>query len=55
MESNEITNIWERKKFFLISFLHIWNLDEMLNIFKQKMSFIPDAIPKLRSPKDIVR
>ena len=39
------------KKFFLIFSLHFWNLYQIFNIFKQKMTLISDVFPKLRPRK----
>ena len=36
-------------------FFHFQNLDSILNIFKQNMSFIADAFFNLRTPKNVVR
>ena len=44
-----------KKKIFLLSFLHILNLDSILNIFKKKMTVIGDIFLNLRTPKDVVR
>ena len=44
-----------KKKIFLLSFLHILNLDSILNIFKKKMTLIADIFLNLRTPKNVVR
>ena len=44
-----------KKKIFLLSFLHILNLDSILNIFKKKMTVIGDIFLNLRTPKNVVR
>ena len=43
-----------KQKKFLIFFLHFWNLLLILNIFKNKMTLLPEAFPKLRTPKKMV-
>ena len=48
-------NYLRNKKFFLKFFLHVWNLDQIFNIWKQKITIIADAFSKLRTGKDVVR
>ena len=48
-------NYLKNAKLFLNYFLHFWNLHEILNICKKKMSFIADLFVKLRTPKNVVR
>ena len=48
-------NYLKNEKLFLYYFLHFWNLHEILNICKKKMSFIADLFVKLRTPKNVVR
>ena len=48
-------NYLKNEKLFLNYFLHFWNLHEILNICKKKMSFIADLFVKLRTPKNVVR
>ena len=36
-----------KQKNVLIVFLHFWNLVEILNIFKKKITLIADVFPKL--------
>ena len=38
-------------KSFVIILLHLWNLDELLNILTKKMMVIDFVISKLRTPK----
>ena len=45
----------KNKKFFLNFFLHFRNLHYILNIFKKKMTLIPDLFPKLRTRENVVR
>ena len=48
--------ILETKKFFSnFFFLKFRNLDYILNIFKKKMSLIPDIFFDLGTPKNVVR
>ena len=44
-----------KQKNFEIFFLHFWNLVEILNIFKKKMTLMADVFPKLRIQKNLVR
>ena len=44
-----------KQKNVLIFFLHFWNLVEILNIFKKKMTLIADVFPKLWTQKNLVR
>ena len=49
---------WEyfrKKNIFSIFFLRFWNLDSILNIFKQKITFIADVLLNLPTPKNVVR
>ena len=41
--------------FFQTFFLNIWNLVQISNIFKKKMTLIANAFPKLQTPKNEVR
>ena len=45
----------KNKKLFLNFFLDFRNVHEILNICKQKMTFIADLFAKLRTPKNVVR
>ena len=40
---------------FFFFFLHFPNLDRILNIFKQKVTLIPDVFLDLRTPKNVLR
>ena len=44
----------KNKKLFLNFFLYFWNLVEIWNICKQKMTLIADVFPKLRTIKNMV-
>ena len=44
-----------KKKIFLLSFLHILNLDSILNIFKKKMTVIGDIFLNLGTPEKVVK
>ena len=49
---------WEyfrKKNIFSIFLLRFWNLDSILNIFKQKITFIADVLLNLPTPKNVVR
>ena len=35
--------------------LHFWNVDQILNIFKKKMTLIADLFPILRTLKNVVK
>ena len=35
--------------------LHFWNVDKILDTFKQKMTPMADVFRKLRIPKNVVR
>ena len=48
-------HLFQKQKPFLNCFEHIWNLLQILNIFKQNMTLIADLFPKLRTPKKVVR
>ena len=39
---------------FFFFFLRFWNLDSILNIFKENMTLIADVFLNLRTPKDVV-
>ena len=45
----------KEKKIFVNLFLHFWNEDNILNIFKKKMILIADVFPKLQIPKNVVK
>ena len=45
----------KKQKNFLDFFLHFWNLDSFLNIFKENMTFIADVFFNLWTPKNVVR
>ena len=48
-------NYLKNKKLFPNFFLDFRNVHEILNICKQKMTFIADLFSKLRTPKNVVR
>ena len=49
-------NYQRNKKTFLESFdVFFWNLHQILNILKKKMTFIAHVFPKLLTAKDVVR
>ena len=41
----------KNKRVFVNFLLHFWNVHEILNIFKKRMTLIADVFPKLPSPK----
>ena len=45
----------QKQKLCLNFFLHFPNLNQILNIFKKKMTLITDVFPKLPTPKNAVR
>ena len=45
----------QEKKNISYLFLDFQNSNLILNIFKRKMTFIPDVLLHLRTPKDVVR
>ena len=45
----------ENKKVLLNFLLYFWNLHQILNILKQKMTLIVYVFPKLQTAKDLVR
>ena len=49
------TQLSQKQKLFLNFFLQFRNVHEILNICKEKMTFIADLFPKLRTPKNVVR
>ena len=49
------TQLSQKQKAFSQFFLDFRNVHEILNICKQKMTFIADLFPKLRTPKNVVR
>ena len=49
------SNYLKNKKLFPNFFVRFRNLHEILNIFKEKMSFIADLFAKLRTPKNVDR
>ena len=44
----------KKLKAFSQVFMHFWNLDKILNTFKNKMTLIADVFSKLRIPKNVV-
>ena len=48
-------NYIKNKKLFLIFSLDFENLDQILNILKEKMTLIANVFPKLRTLKNPVR
>ena len=47
-------NYLKNKKFFLDFLLHFWNLHQIWNILKNKMSLIADVFPKLDTAKNML-
>ena len=45
----------KNKKLFLNFLFHLWNLHQILNIFKEKNIVIANVFPKLQTVKDLVR
>ena len=45
----------KQKLLWVFFFLHFPNLDRILNIFKQKVTLIPDVFLDLRTPKNVLR
>ena len=45
----------QKKKVFLIFFLHFKNLDLILNVLKKKMTLTADVFLNLWTPKNVVR
>ena len=45
----------KNRKYSVIFFLHLLNLDLILNIFKKKITFIADAFLNLRTPEYVVK
>ena len=45
----------KNENYFVSFFFHLWNLHQILNIFKKKMIVIADVFPKLQTVKDLVR
>ena len=43
-----------KKILFLDFFLKFWNVDEILNILKKKITLRANLFPKLRTPKNVV-
>ena len=48
-------NYLKKKKLFLNLFLQIWNLKQILNISKKRVTLLVDVFLKLRNPKNVVR
>ena len=44
-----------KQKIFSHFYLHVLNLDSILNIFKEKMTLIADVFLNLHTPKNVVR
>ena len=44
-----------KPKTFSEFFFHLWNLHQILNIFKKKKIVIANVFPKLQTVKDLVR
>ena len=42
-------------KVFLNFLFHLWNLHQILNIFKKKMIAIANVFPKLQTAKDLIK
>ena len=55
LDSQFRCNYLRKEKDFLHLFLHLWNQDEVLNIFKKSKTLIADVFPKLRTPKYVVK
>ena len=49
------TELFQKQKDFSKFFLAFLKSTLILNIYKKKMSFIADLLPKLRTPKNVVR
>ena len=45
----------KEKKIIINCFLQFWNLYEIWNIFKKKMTLVADAFPKLRTQENVNR
>ena len=45
----------KKKQLFLIFLLYLWNLHEILKIFRKKMTLIAYIFPELEKGKDVVR
>ena len=45
----------KNQKYFLRFLFHLWNLYQILNIFKKKKIVIANVFPKLQNVKDLVR
>ena len=43
------------KKTFLNLFLYFWNVDKILNIFRQTKTFIADVFRKLQTTKKVLK
>ena len=43
-----------QKQVFHNTYLHFFNIDFVLNIFKKKMTLTTDVFLKLRTPKNVV-
>ena len=48
-------NYLTKKKIFPLFFLHFRNLDSIVNIFKKKMTLIPDIFFNLGTPRKVGR
>ena len=48
-------NFLKKEKHFLSFFFHLWNLHQVLNIFKKRKIVRANLFPKLQTVKDLVR
>ena len=48
-------NYLKNQNLFLIFLIHLWNLHQILNIFKKKMIVIAFLLRNLQAVKDLVR
>ena len=45
--------LFKKQKYFLSFLLHFWNLHEISNIVKIKVTLTPDVLPKMWTAKDV--
>ena len=48
------TQLSQKRKLFLDFLLRFWNVDQVHNILKKKMSFLSEVFPKLSIPQEVV-
>ena len=48
------TQLSQKRKLFLDFLLRFWNVNQVHNILKKKMSFLSEVFPKLSIPQEVV-